>query len=192
MPAEAPMQRKTIRLPVIPVGVRGAVCRAVYRALALLGRLLVRGLTAGNERRQAVHLFVIRLRRVLLRARLEVLGLRLRLLLFARIERLLLARRERLAAHAGLLIISVVERVVGRIATHLAALLLLMVGLALAKLFLRSGDQTEIMFGVLIIILGGNRITRTLGIAGQLQILLGNVGRRASNFYVLAVGLIHA
>ena len=132
----------------------------------MLSWLLVPRLTAGDERRQAVHLLVIRLRRVLLRAGLEVLGLRLRLLLFARIERLLLARRERLAAHAGLLIISVVERVVGRIATHLAALLLLIVGLGLAELFLGGGDQPEIMFGMLIVIFGGDRIAGTLRVAG--------------------------
>jgi len=112
---------------------------------------------------------VIRLGCVLLRTRLDVLdvlGLRLRLLLFARIERLLFARREWLAAHAGLIIVSVVERVVGRIAAHLATLLLLIVGLALAKLFLGGGDQAEIMFGMLVIIFGGDRIAGTLRVAG--------------------------
>jgi len=165
MTATTPMHWKAIRLPIVAVGVRRPVCWA----LALLGRLLLRRLTAGDERRQAVHLLVIRLGRlgrVLLRTRLEVLGLLLRLLLFARVERLLFARRERLAAHAGLLIVSVVERVVGRVAAHLAALLLLMVGLALTKLFLGGGDQAEIMFGMLVIIFGRDRIAGTLRVAG--------------------------
>ena len=54
MTAAAPMQRKTIRLSIITVGVR--------RSLGLLRLLLLGGLTAGDERRQALHLFVIRLR----------------------------------------------------------------------------------------------------------------------------------
>src|ERR1700683_5178408 len=189
MTAAAAMQRKAIRLPVVTVG--------VCWPLSLLRLLLMRCLTAGDERWQPVHLFVIRLRRGLLRARLvglglrvEVLGLRLRLLLLALIVRLRFARREGLAANR-LLVVSVVERVVGRIAAHVARLLL-EIGLALAKLFLRGGDQTEIMFGVLIIVLGGNRIAGALRVAGQLQVLLGNVGRGSSNFHVLSIGLVHA
>src|SRR5579862_459922 len=162
MTAATPMQWKTVRLAIVAVGVRRSVCRA----LALLGGLLLCRLTAGDERRQPVHLLVIRLRRVLLRTRLEVLGLRLRLLLFARIERLLFARRERLAAHARLIIVSVVERVVRRIAAHLAALLLLVVRLALAELLLGGGDQPEIMFGMLVVIFGGDRIAGTLRVTG--------------------------
>ena len=139
---------------------------------------------------------IVRLRHGL-RARLKVLvlglwlRLRLRLLLLARIERLRFARRERLAADMRLLVVSVVERVVGRIAAHVARLLL-EIGLALAKLFLGGGDQTEIMFGVLVIVFGGDRIAGTLRVAGQLQVLLGNVGRGSSNFHVLAIGLVHA
>lgn len=188
MTAAAPMHRKAIRLPIIAVGVRRAVCRA----LAVLSGLLLRRLTAGDERWETIHLFVIRLRRVLL-ARLEVLGLGLRLglLLLARIELLLFTRRKRLAADVRLLVVAVVERVVGRIAAHVARLLL-EIGLALAKLFLRSGDQPEIMFGMLVIIFGGDWVAGTLRIAGQLQVLLGNVRRVSSYLHVLAVGLIHA
>ena len=171
MTAAAPMQWKTIRLSIIAVGVR--------RSLGLLRRLLD-GLTAGDERGQAFHL-VIRLRCVL-RTRLEVLGLLLRLellglglrlrlkllglrlLLLALIERLRFARREWLAADR-LLVVSVVERVVGRIAAVLA-LLLRIIGRGLAESFLGGGDQTEIMFGVLIIVFGGNRIAGTLRVAG--------------------------
>ena len=174
MTAAAPMQRKTIRLSIMAVRVR--------RSLGLLRRLLG-GLTAGDERGQAFHL-VIRLRCVL-RTRLEVLGLRLevlglrlwlellglrlellglRVLLLALIERLRLARREWLAADR-LLVVSVVERVVGRIAAVLA-LLLRIIGRGLTELFLGGDDQTEIMFGVLIIVFGGDRIAGTLRVAG--------------------------
>src|SRR5580704_9496414 len=111
MTAAAAMHRKAIRLSsVMPVGVR--------RPLGLL-RWLMGRLTAGDERRQAFHLLIVRLRRVLLRTRLvglglwlEVLRLRLRLLLLALIVRLRFARREGLAANR-LFVVSIVERIVG-------------------------------------------------------------------------------
>jgi hypothetical protein len=70
-------------------------------------------------------------------------------------------------------------------------LLLLKVGLVLTKLFLRGGDQAKIMFGVLIVIFGGDWISGALRIAGELEIFFGNVRGRAPDFYVLAVGFIH-
>src|SRR5580658_154390 len=188
MTAAAAMQRKAVRLSIMAVG--------VCRPLGLLRWLLMGGLTAGDERRQAFHLLIVRLRRVLLRTRLVGLWLwlevrlRLRLLLLALIVRLRFARREWLAANR-LFVVSIVERIVGRIAAHVARLLL-GIGLALTELFLRGGDQTEIMFGVLVIVFGGDRIAGALRVAGQLQVLLGNVGRASSNFHVLAIGLVHA
>ncbi len=91
------------------------------------------------------------------------------------------------------LIVAIVVVIVGKIVVHPAAgLLLLEIGLALAKLFLRGGDQAEIMFGVLIIILGGDRISGALRVAGELEIFFGDVGRRSPNFYVLSIGLVHS
>ena len=95
---------------------------------------------------------------------MEVLGLRLRLLMLALIVRLRLGRK-RLAACMRLLVLSVVERVVGRIAAHLA-LLLRVIGLALPELLLSGGDQTKVVFGVLIVVFGGDRIAGTLRVAG--------------------------
>jgi hypothetical protein len=141
-----------------------------------------------------IRLVVLRLMLIrLVVLRLVVLRLMLiRLVLLARIERLRLARRERLAGHAGLLVIAVVVTVIGQITAHAAALrLLLEIGLGLAQLFLCGGDQAEIMFGVLIIIFGGDRISGTLRVAGQLQIFFRDVGCRSSNFHVLAVRLVH-
>jgi hypothetical protein len=112
-------------------------------------------------------------------------------LLLARIEVLLLARRERFADLR--LIVAVVVAIVGRIVVYPATgLLLLVIGIALAKLFLSGCDQAEIMFGVLIIMLGGNRISGALRVAGELQIFFGDVRRRSTNFYVLPVGLVHS
>ena len=48
----------------------------------------------------------------------------------------------------------------------LLAALLVSVRLALAKLLLRSGNKPEVMLGVLIIVLGRDRISGTLRISG--------------------------
>jgi len=156
----------------------------------LLTRLIVR-------LRLMLRLAVLRLvllRLILLRLillRLMLLGLILLgliLLRIAWIERLRLTGRERFAADVRLFVVVVIAVIAG-IAAPITALtpLLLKIGLSLAELFLRGGDQAEIMFGMLIIILGGDRITGTLRVTGQLQIFLGDVGRRAPDFYVLTV-----
>ena len=138
-----------------------------------------------------LRLVVLRLIMLLVVLRLMVL-LRLTVLLLPRIERLRLARSERLAGHAGLLVIAVVVAVIGDIIARAAAGLLLGKGLSLTKLFLRGGDQAEIMLGVPIIIFGRDRISGTLRIAGELEIFFSDVRRRSSNFYVLPIGLVHS
>ncbi len=194
MASPPPVQRKTIGrtvIAVLPIGAVLAVCR-----LAVLRGVLLR-LATGDERRQPFHVRFI-LRRML-RARLKLLRLRLmrRLMLrlvrllvlrLARIERLRLARREWFAADMGLLVIVVVIAVIGEIAARIAAgLLLLVIGLGLAKLFLGGCDQAEIMLGVLIIIFGADGISRTLRVSGELEIFFGDVRRGAADFYVLPV-----
>jgi hypothetical protein len=188
-------------------------------ALALLRVRLLRLLAAGNKRRQPVDILIVRGRHVL-RTGLEMLGLlmllevlwllmllevlwllmllRLKMLrllmLLARIKRLRLARRKWLAAHGGL-IVAIVIAVIGKIAGHLAwlllRLLLLVIGLILSQLFLRGRDQAEVMFGVLIVVLGGDWIAGTLRIAGKLEVFLGDVGRRSPDFHVRSVRLVH-
>jgi hypothetical protein len=114
------------------------------------------------------------LRLVLLRLMLMML-----MLLFAGIELLRFAGREWFAGHRRLIAIpiaiTVVVAVIGRCIASRFARLLLEIGLRLAKLFLRRGDQAEVMFSVLIIIFGGNRISRTLRVAGKLEIFFGDV-----------------
>jgi len=124
-----------------------------------------------------------------LRTRLAVLRLRLRLVLLAWIERLRFARRKRLAAD-GRLIVAVVVTVVRTVAALFAALL--EVGRGLAKLLLRRHDQTEVMLGVLIIILGRDRVSGALRIASKLNIFFSDVGCRSPNFHVRSIGLVHA
>ena len=190
MPASPPVERETIRRPVIAVRTIGTVLPVrTIAALPVLRRLMLR-LTAGNERRQPFYIVFVAGRMLL--ARLKLLRLVILLLivmLLSRIIRLRLPRCERLAAEVRLFVVAVVETVVG--APHLAGLLLLVIGLALAELFLSGGDQTEIMLGMLIIIFRRNRIARALRVAGELKIFLGDVGRRSSNFDVLPVGFVH-
>ena len=70
--------------------------------------------------------------------------------------------------------------------------LLIIVGVLLAELFLRGGNETEIMLSVLVVILGGNRIAGALGIARKLDIFFRNVRSRAANFDVRAVRFVNA
>jgi hypothetical protein len=178
--------------------------------LPLLRRRL--RLAAGDEGRQPFDVFVVgrlevllpglvmrlllRLLRILLRL-LVVLRLRL-LRLLVLLRRLLLAlivglllRRERLAAHGRLVIVAVVKRLVGVIAA-LLRLLLIERRLGLPKVFLRGGDQAEIMLGVLVVVFGGDRIAGALRIAGQLEVFLGNVRCIAPDLQVRSIGLVHA
>jgi hypothetical protein len=183
-----PMQGKAVGRTVITIlAVRTALAVGAMRAVAalrLLGLLL--RLAAGDERRQALNVFVFA--RLMLRPRL-VVTLRLRLMLLPRIERLRFARRERLAADGGL-VVAVVIPFVGNIAALVAALLV--IGLALAELFLGGGDQAEIMLGVLIVIFGRYGVAGTLCIARKLEIFFRDVGRRAADLHVRSVGLVHA
>jgi hypothetical protein len=48
------------------------------------------------------------------------------------------------------------------------------------------------MLGVLIVIFGGDRVTGTLRIAGELEIFFGNVRSIAPDLHVRSVGLVHA
>ena len=114
--------------------------------------------------RLLLWLMLLRLLVILLRLMLVMLIVLVRLLLLlARIVGLRLLRRVRLA---GLrLIVAVLVTVIGLIAGRSAGLLL-EVRLALAKLFLRGGDQAKVMLGVLIIMLGGDRVPGALRVTG--------------------------
>jgi len=183
VPPAPAVQREAIRRTVVAILAALIVLpvRTVrpIRPLPLLRRRL--RLTASDEGRQPFDVFVIGrlevlvpglvvrllrllmrllvLRRLLVGLRLLIVGrLRLlRLLLLARIVGLLLWR-ERLAAHGRLVIVAVVKRVVGVIAA-LLRLLLIEGRLGLPKVFLRGGDQAEIMFGVLVVVFCRDRIS---------------------------------
>ncbi len=197
MTAATTVQREAVAAAVIAVGI-------ALRLILLRLRLL--RLAAGDKGRQAVNILItarwrvlrprlkMLLRWLLLRLMMLRLVLLLRLmLLLAPIERLRLARRKRFAGQMRLLVVVTVKPVVADIAAHFALLLLLLiVGLALPVLLLRGGNQAEIVLGVLVVILGGDRIAGTLRIAGELQVLFGDVGGRAADFHIRSIGLVHA
>jgi len=183
VPPPPAVQREAVRRTVVAILAALIVLpvRTVrpIRPLPLLRRRL--RLAAGDEGRQPFDVFVIGrlevlvpglvvllwlwlLMRLLVLRRLLVV---LRLLIVRRLvllRRLLLALivglllwRERFAAHGRLIIVAVVKRVVGVIAA-LLRLLLIERRLGLPKVFLRGGDQAEIMFGVLVIVFCRDRI----------------------------------
>jgi hypothetical protein len=189
MPAPAPMQWKAIGRAVKSIlAVRGAL--AVGGMLAVGGldwrSLLLRlAAAASDERGQTLDVFLVR-RLLLLRA--LTMTVILRLLLFARIKGLRFARRVGFAD--GGLVFAVVITLVGSTAALVGAWLI--IGLALAKLFLGGGDQAEIVLGVLLIVFGRHGIAGTLRIACKLEILFRDMGCRSADFHVRSVGLVHA
>ena len=62
--------------------------------------------------------------------------------------------------------------------------LLVVIRVLLTELFLCGSDQTKIMLGMLIVVLSGNRITRTLCVARELDIFFRDMRSGAADFDV--------
>ena len=62
--------------------------------------------------------------------------------------------------------------------------LLVVVWILLTELFLRGGNQAEIVFGMLVVVLGRNRIARTLRVARELDIFFRYMRSGAPDFDV--------
>jgi hypothetical protein len=182
-----------------------ATVALVVTVLVLAG-ILLRLTTAGDERRQAADLLsaLATLIRLLL-IRLLLIGLRLMLravlhLLIARRERLGIARQIRLLlrftrsvarlvlAHEGLgVVIIAVKSLVGILLAGGALLLLrllVVIWILLSELFLRGGNQAKIVLGMLVVVLGRNRIARTLRVSRELDIFFRYMRSGAANFDV--------
>jgi len=186
-----------------PAIVAVAVLVAVALVVAVAAWIRLRRLTAaGDEGRQAADLLSglpaldgLRLLHGLLRAALLGLIARRKRLGVARQIRLRLLNEARLVlAHEGLTFVAVV--VVAFLAALLSAgrllllRLLLVIRILLAELFLRGGDQAEIMLGVLIIIFRRHWIARALRVARELDVFLRDVRSGAADFHVGSVRLI--
>ena len=177
---------------------------AITLVVTVLPRVLLWLTAAGNKCRQATYIlpaFVCALVRMM---RLRLMLLAIVYLLVARRKwlsvageiRLLLRFARRVArfvlAHEGLAVVVVtVETFVASLlvlpARHALLRLLIVVGVLLTKLFLRGRNKTKIMFGVLVVVLGGNWIAGALGVARKLNIFFCNVRSSAANFDIRAV-----
>lgn len=178
-----------------------SVLAAVALVVTILHGILLWLTAAGNKCRQAANVLpasLVRLMRLLLvlRAIVYLLVARRKRLGVAREIRLLLGFARAVArfvlAHERLtvIIIAVEAFVVALLvlsAGRSLLRLLIVVGVLLAELFLRGGDETEIMFGVLVVILSGNGIAGALRVARELNIFFRNVRSRAADLNVRAV-----
>ena len=182
---------------------------AITLIVTVLPGVLLWLTAAGYECRQATNILsafvsalvrMIRLRLMLL-AIVDLLVARWKRLSVARDIRLLLRLAWRVArfvlAHESLAVVIVAVKtfIVPLLvlpARRALLRLLIVVGVLLAELFLRGGNETKIMFGVLVVILGGNRIAGALGIARKLDVFFCNVRSRAANFDVRAVRFVNA
>jgi hypothetical protein len=158
-----------------------------------------------------VGLLLMLLRLMLLRLMLLMLLRTILDLLITRRKRLSIARQIRLLlrlsrsvawlvlTHERLIVFFVpIEGVIAglRLATGRAALLmrllLVVVRVLLTELFLRRGDQAEVVLGVLIIILGSHRVARPLRVTCKLNVFFRDMRSGAADFNVGTVRLVNA
>ena len=151
-----------------------------------------------------LRLMLLMLLLLVLRAILDLLITRRKRLRVTRQIRLLLRLSARSVAwlvltHERLIVVFVpIEGVIpglwlpaGR-AALLMRLLLIVVGVLLTKLFLRGGDQAEVVFCVLIVILSGYRVAGSLRVTRELDVLFRNMRGGAADFDVGTVRLVNA
>src|SRR5262245_29716097 len=130
-----------------------------------------------------VHLLVARRERLCVATQIRLL-----LRFTWRVTRLVLAS-ERLRV-----LIVAVETIIGPVllsARRALLWLLIVVRILLTELLLRSGDQTEIMFGMLVVVLGGYRVARSLRVACELDVFFRDVRGGAADFDVRAVRFVN-
>ena len=178
-----------------------AILTTITLVVPVRPRILLRLSAACYERRQAADLLstfmTALLARLLIWLRL-VLRTVLHLLVAGR-ERLgitrqigLLLRFSRAVAwfilaheRLGFIVISV-KTLVGVLLAGRTLLLrlLVVIWVLLTELFLRGSDQAKIMLGMLIVVLSGDRITRTLCVARELDIFFRDMRSGAADFDV--------
>jgi hypothetical protein len=190
-----------------------SILAAVTLVVAILSRILLGLSAACNKRRKGADILsafmatLVRLRigllLLMLRAILDLLVTRRKWLGIARQIRLLLRLPRRIARlllpHERLVVVVIsVKSIIAslRLAAGRAALLmrllLIVVRVLLTKLLLRRGDQAEVVLSVLIIILGGDRITRSLRITRELDVFFRNMRSGAADFDVGTVRFVNA
>ena len=170
-------------------------------------------LRSGDEGRQAIDADIVGIDRLRLRLRLKLVRLLTMLALAADVRGadagraagragpradgravIVVARHERLRLHrneAGLLaeIRKALALVVAVLRGHF--IFGARLRLVLAELLLGSGDQAEIMLGMLVVVLGGYRIAGRARVARQLHVFFGDMGCGAADLDVGSVGFEH-
>jgi len=128
--------------------------------------------------------------------RLRLLARRIRLRLAAEV-RLALRHRLRLALQAGRGLS--LRRLDAVVAFEVVVLIgvggaghgrRLVVRILLAELLLGSGDQAEVVLGMLVVVFGGDRVAGGSCVAGELKVLLGDVVGGSADLHVRAVRLV--
>lgn len=207
MPPPPPMPEPILAAVTLVVTVRAGIL------LLLLRRRL---LTAARDERRKTADILSALMTALVRLRIRLLLGVLRAILDLLVtwrERLRISRQIRLLlwlarpvtrfvlAHKSLIVVIVaivgivaagLLRLAARRALLMLRLLLIVVRVLLTKLFLRSGDQAEVVLGVLIIILGRHRVARTLRVARELDVFFRHVRSGAADFDVGTVRFVNA
>lgn len=179
-----------------------AILTTITLVVTVRRRILLRLSAACYERRQAADLLSPFMTALLVR-----LLIWLRLVLLRTVVHLLVAGRERLGVtrQIGLLlrfsravawfilaherlgfIVIAVKTLVGVLLAGRTLLLrlLVVIWVLLPELFLRGGDQAKIMLGMLIVVLSGDRITRTLCVARELDIFFRDMRSGTADFDV--------
>ena len=187
-----------------------SILPAVTLVVAILSGILLRLPAARDECRKPADILPAFMTALVgLRVGLLLMLLRLMLLMLLRtILDLLITRRKRLSiarqirlllrftrsvarlvlAHEGLgVVIIAVKSLVGILLAGGALLLLrllVVIWILLSELFLRGGNQAKIVLGMLVVVLGRNRIARTLRVSRELDIFFRYMRSGAANFDV--------
>ena len=196
-----------------------SILSAVTLVVAILSGILLRLPAARDECRKTADilsafmtalvglrvglLLMLLMLLMMLRAILDLLITRRKRLSIARQIRLLLRLSRSVAwlvlTHEWLIVFFVpIEGVIAGLllaagrAALLMRLLLIVVRVLLTKLFLRRGDQAEVVLGVLIIILGGHRVARPLRVTRELDVFFRDMRSGAADFDVGTVRLVNA
>ena len=196
-----------------------SILSAVTLVVAILSGILLRLPAACDECRKTADILSAFMT-ALVGLRVGLLLMRLMLLMLLRpILDLLITRRKRLSiarqirlllrlsrsvawlvlTHERLIVFFVpIEGVIAGLllaagrAALLMRLLLIVVRVLLTKLFLRRGDQAEVVLGVLIIILGGHRVARPLRVTRELDVFFRDMRSGAADFDIGTVRLVNA
>ena len=185
--AEIPRAAVAI-LPVVPIAVRSFAERAILTWPAV-GKAIALPILAIGEPAAVSLALAVALERLPFDVGLRSIGRHVRLrgkrvVLLVLIAGALCRRGEAIGRAAEIIVVIILDlAIAGRP---------LLTALGQSLRGLGRGDQAEVMFRVLQVILGCDRVAASVGVAGQLKIFLRHVMRVAANLDVRSVELVRA